>query len=549
MKKCLITFIIVIALIFPIFQVKASDITLNDLPDLPTSNKTEYYTIANTHRGITLIYYSKNEIKDYGLGVGYSSISITPDTHYWSSSYSEETRTTINIGGWYSSGTTHKVYLYVLNGNTWTYKGYDDYGANVSNSNINYNLNELQNNSKLFEDIFENNIIFSNISYYYKINNSYVQIYKYTPQTEQKDYLSYTANKASDLNNNDIYNIRINANNYNSNYKYMIKTSQEKNWTDITSNLNNEAYQYDFIIRYNTTLYMQVLDENNTILETKTHTITDLNDYGFIISHAPATDLNNRDIDVVTVDTKFIYKENYSYQYSFDNKIFYDMSLSSDNTVYYLNHALNIPIYFRVVDNSNTVIYTQNYTVDFEELNKKVNFKEKAGTSENGSKEIIITIDFNEFLKYADMYNFKIYVDNNEYDESNNLITIKMTNETFKRGINYKIYVDNLELFSYSYRVGVESGTGGGSDTDFDNTYDNVIENELKDELGNSDYTSISGMIKVVQNFINAISQFVTTFFELIMYFFNELNIWVRTCIIALFIELCVFKTIKAVRK
>ena len=147
------------------------------------------------------------------------------------------------------------------------------------------------------------------------------------------------------------------------------------------------------------------------------------------------------------------------------------------------------------------------------------------------------------------MYNFKIYVDNNEYDESNNLITIKMTNETFKRGINYKIYVDNLELFSYSYRVGVESGTGGGSDTDFDNTYDNVIENELKDELGNSDYTSISGMIKVVQNFINAISQFVTTFFELIMYFFNELNIWVRTCIIALFIELCVFKTIKAVRK
>ena len=141
MKKCLITFIIVIALIFPIFQVKASDITLNDLPDLPTSNKTEYYTIANTHRGITLIYYSKNEIKDYGLGVGYSSISITPDTHYWSSSYSEETRTTINIGGWYSSGTTHKVYLYVLNGNTWTYKGYDDYGENVSNSNINYNLN------------------------------------------------------------------------------------------------------------------------------------------------------------------------------------------------------------------------------------------------------------------------------------------------------------------------------------------------------------------------------------------------------------------------
>lgn len=507
MKRCLITFIIAVISIIPIYNVKASDnqVYINgEWVEFNEVNLSNYNWI--TGRGII----SSNWF-----------IFIIDKSYGDTLTNNDSIQLTNSNGVYYKYDSSTKTFTYkgVIKGDyDRIYLGYSDYLATTM---------EI---------------------YCSRISTGHYEAGYGVPILE-KDYLSYTANKASDLNNNDIYNIRINANNYNSNYKYMIKTSQEKTWTDITSNLNNEVYQYDFIIRYNTTLYMQVLDENNTILETKTHTITDLNDYGFIISHAPATDLNDRDIDVVTIDTKFIYKENYSYQYSFDNKIFYDMSLSSDNTVYYLNHALNIPIYFRVVDNSNTVIYTQNYTVDFEELNKKVNFKEKAGTSENGSKEIVITIDFNEFLKYADMYNFKIYVDNNEYDESNNLIIIKMTNETFKRGINYKIYVDNLELFSYSYRVGVESGTGGGSDTDFDNTYDNVIENELKDELGNSDYTSISGMIKVVQNFINAISQFVTTFFELIMYFFNELNIWVRTCIIALFIELCVFKTIKAVRK
>lgn len=365
---------------------------------------------------------------------------------------------------------------------------------------------------------------------------------------ENKEYLTYSANKANDLDGIDIYNFRFNANNYNPSYKYLIKTEQQTEWTDITDELNNEAYQYDYMLYYNTTLYMQVLDENSEILETKTFTVNDLQDYGFNISHGAASDLNDRYINVITIDTRYIYESNYKYQYSYDNQVFYDMNITQDNKIFYLNHALNIPIYLRVLSPGGSTIYSQKYDVNFEDIDKNVLFYESTNISDN-EKQIIIKVDFTEYLKFFDMYNFRIWINSVEYDEQTFIKEFISTEENYIKSIKIKIQVDNLTIEDFTYRVGTETGTSGGSDTDFDNMYDNVLENQLKNELKENDYTTVNGMVQAIKNFINAISEFVTVFFELIMYFFDKLNIWIRTCIIALFIELVIFKTIKAVRK
>lgn len=810
MKKCLIIFTIAILSIIPISKASAS-VTYNgvEYPDLPTTNNTDYYTIANTHRGITLIYYPTSELNDYGYGMGYSHILVTADSHYWGYDYSDEARDYINIGGWYSSGVSHKNYTYVLSedGTSWNYKGYDEYGSYISSSGINYSSSELSSNPNLVTQIFEDNIIYSNISYYWSNkSNAYIYSYKekpiyftyefidngnnsyynllfgtnvfdssykyqikysdnwidissylangyynfaltknsilyvqvldndnnilfdksvilcgipsnkpiieanydnnsyydsnsleiplnnnnvsissdkyytgnssvylkgssssrleydlnlstfdltfyfyksnsgsysrllylgglgrevevkgsstnmyitteltttwkqnawnkfritrdsdnlisyycndeliftetsYKPITyirfghgssstenlfngyidslvlynriyeETKEYLTYSANKANDLDGIDIYNFRFNANNYNSNYKYLIKTEQQTEWTDITEELNNEAYQYDYMLYYNTTLYMQVLDENNEVLETKTHTISDLTDYGFKITHAPANDLNDRYINVITIDTRYIYEMDYKYQYSFDNQVFYDMEITEDNKIYHLNHALDIPVYFRVLNASNRIIHEQVYNGDFSNVEKNVIFYESTNIS-NNEKQIIIQVDFTEYLKFFDMYNFRIWINSIEYDEQTFIKEFISTEENYIKSIKIKIQVDNLTIEDFTYRVGTETGTSGGSDTDFDGMYDNILENQLKNELKENDYTTVNGMVQAVKNFINAISEFVTTFFELIMYFFNKLNIWIRTCIISLFVELVIFKIIKVVRK
>lgn len=549
MKKCLIIFTIAILSIIPISKASAS-VTYNgvEYPDLPTSNKTDYYTIANTHRGTTLIYYPSDLIKDYGSGLGYSTLSYDGNSSSWGASSSSEYRSYISIGGYETAFSSNNVYIYILNDNSWKYLNYGSYGAKVSSENVNYTISELKNNPELFKDVIGDNIIYSNISYYVNINSTNYYIYTYTPKEINKEYLAYSANKANDLDGIDIYNFRFNANNYNSRYKYLIKTEQQTEWTDITEELNNEANQYDYMLYYNTTLYMQVLDENNEVLETKTHQITDLTEYSFKITHAAANDLNDRYINVITIDTRYIYEMDHKYQYSFDNQVFYDMEITEDNKIYYLNHALDIPVYFRVLNAGNRAIHEQVYNGDFSNVEKNVIFYESTNIS-NNEKQIIIQVDFTEYLKFFDMYNFRIWVDSVEYDEQTFIKEFISTEENYIKSIKIKIQVDNLTIEDFTYRVGTETGTSGGSDTDFDNMYDTILDNQLKNELKENDYTTVNGMVQAIKNFINAISEFVTVFFELIMYFFNKLNIWIRTCIISLFIELVIFKTIKAVRK
>lgn len=537
MKKCLIIFTIAILSITPIYGVKALNVTLKDntvvtIPDFPDDGNDGHIVYINTN-GYYHLYTFDKSIKTPGIIPLQSNKTFYPQfdgtgVHNWYSASETDTKWSVKklnyscTGGClfpYSEQTYKKIIFSDKDVYAKRWGGTGESGG-TDFTDANFDVSTF---------------------------NCYDVIY-YADTIEKIEYLTYSANKANDLDGIDIYNFRFNANNYNSSYKYLIKTEHQTEWTDITEDLNNEANQYDYMLYYNTNLYMQVLDENNEVLETKTHQITDLTEYSFKITHAPANDLNDRYINVITIDTRYIYEMDHKYQYSFDNQVFYDMEITEDNKIYYLNHALDIPVYFRVLNAGNRAIHEQVYNGDFSNLEKNVIFYESTNIS-NNEKQIIIQVDFTEYLKFFDMYNFRIWINNVEYDDQTFIKEFISTEENYIKSIKIKIQVDNLTIEDFTYRVGTETGTGGGSDTDFDNMYDTILDNQLKNELKENDYTTVNGMVQAIKNFINAISEFVTVFFELIMYFFNKLNIWIRTCIIALFIELVIFKTIKAVRK
>lgn len=531
MKKCLIIFTIAILSIIPIS--KASALVGNDgveYPDIPDNNK--YYLMVN-RLGVIRLY--TFDIEPYLISSNWNSNNTTTIYFYAYDIINNQSYTEVE---------PYNVNYYTLNGSSWTFnETINDYKDWASSSYILYSTMDVY---------YHNSIGATSIygdGYYFIPGEKSSGDLTYISNTSKKtEYLTYSENKANDLDGIDIYNFRFNANNYNPSYKYLIKTEQQTEWTDITEDLNNEANQYDYMLYYNTNLYMQVLDENNEVLETKTHQITDLTEYSFKITHAPANDLNDRYINVITIDTRYIYEMDYKYQYSFDNQVFYDMEITEDNKIYYLNHALDIPVYFRVLNAGSIVIHEQVYNGDFSNVEKNVIFYESTNIS-NNEKQIIIQVDFTEYLKFFDIYNFRIWINNVEYDEQTFIKEFISTEENYIKSIKIKIAVDNLTIENFTYRVGTETGTSGGSDTDFDNMYETILDNQLKNELKENDYTTVNGMVQAIKNFINAISEFVTVFFELIMYFFNKLNIWIRTCIISLFIELVIFKTIKAVRK
>ena len=60
-KNFLIGFIIAIISIIPIYNIKASDLTLKDLPDLPIKpvDTYKYYSIINDNDVIKLYYHTK----------------------------------------------------------------------------------------------------------------------------------------------------------------------------------------------------------------------------------------------------------------------------------------------------------------------------------------------------------------------------------------------------------------------------------------------------------------------------------------------------------
>lgn len=478
-----------------------------------------FQTYARNPNGLTTRFYSTS----FQLKVSDFSASSVIDSIEQHISNSSNVRTNKNQ--------THDIWRGIASNNSMLYYSSADiiYGTNGYTTTNNYEkLSYTYNNTSITN------------------GSKYVDYYNYWNGYD----INLTKGLSCDLEGNDVYNIRVDfERGFNVNNKFQIKTDYT-DWIDIT-NYILEAYEYgyyhyDYTLKYNSKVYARILDANNNVLATNEIEITDLSEY-VKISHSIGCDLNNRDINIIDFDLINAYNENYIYQYSYDNKKFYNMAVDANNLKYSLNHAINIPIYFRILDPNSNVVYEQYYNPNFEDLDKDVLIFETTDII-NNEKQIKIHVDFTEYLDYFDMYNYTIYVDNVKYDESTFFLDFISTKDNFIKSINIQIYVDDLLIENIGYRCG--SFGGGGSDIDnFDDMYENVLENELNNELLENNYDSANNMVKSAQKFIESIANIVTTFFDLIMTFFNRLNIWIRVCIINLFVVLVICKTIKAVRK
>lgn len=537
MKKNLMIFGIIMTLsIIPISRVKA--LTGNngvEYPNIPEDGHTQFIIgKENNDNEIKLLTFSE-EVKYFAVTDWNSNSGGRVGPFFYASGV---------FGDW-DGNTSYKFSTkeYILKNGEWSLNSsYTSYTCNT----IAY-MTPLYSTMNIYFDGTTSTSTFPS-GYYYISGEHNTGDLVYSANVVE--YMTFNSNLANDLNGVEFYNIRFNAINYNSEYQYLIKTGQEIEWTDITELLDNEAFQYDYSLYYNTTLYMQVLDNDNNILETKTYTISDLEEFGFKFTITDANDLQNRFINSIKIDLTNCYIDNYIYRYTYgigNNKVYYNLEPNSDNKIFYLNHAIYSSIYFEIVtpDGDNVIYEDEIDKLEFLDLKKSIVINKKTSYLSN-QKVIEIEIDFSQFENFSDIYNFEYFQYKLENDIVTDMIlvknfTINESNFDYYKNVYFEVEVDNellatVNLIDYIYG-------------DFDTIYNETLEEEMMSDLEEQDYSTIPGMVEAIKNFIKATGEFITTFFELIMYFFNKLNIWIRTCIISLFIELIIFKIIKAVRK
>ena len=395
-------------------------------------------------------------------------------------------------------------------------------------SNINNEIN-IQFNDYLFTNNSTLNELIDNFSI---LNSSKIKL--------SKTY-------ANDLEGNDIYNIRADfADIYDESYTYQFKTDFFNDWVDITENIQTAAqegfYIYDYSCYYNTNIRFRVLDSNGEVLDENSINVSELNNFGMQISHNFATDLEGRDIYAITIDLRNCWENSYKYQYSYDNKNFYNMDVSEENKIYYLNHGINIPIYFQILDSNNNILWNTKYNGPFDNINKNIELKEFTGTDQSGNKFIGFEADLSDYTQFSDIYNFKVIINGIQQDLKDVIAWNIRENQFDNYNIDFELYLDELliEKFNYNPKLGFDS---------FDDKYNDIVNNEMEEEINNGDYTSIDGIFEAVKSFIKAISDFINSFFKLIMVFFNRLNLWIKSAVIGIFIVMVVCRIIKAVRK
>lgn len=347
------------------------------------------------------------------------------------------------------------------------------------------------------------------------------------------NFSDYNLNYLKDMISNDSYTLS----NLNAGYYYNTRTNRNINqldvliYSNIEFSVNIKNYNEDnFLLNGNKISNGDVLEQYSN--------------WSFVkLSSGFAQDLKNRDIYVITFLLSS-YNANYKYQYSYDNQKFYDMTgLDSNNLAYWLNVGLNIPVYFRVLDDNDDVVWSTKYNdnLGFTELDNSATIYEEAITDENG-KKVKIYFDLSDYLVYMDMYNYTIYLN----DVEQNLVPrleVDLNENTFDDTIyRFELKVDNATVEAFEYKPKT-------SDKTFEDYYEDVLEDNLEDDLGNSDYSDVGGMVDSLNSFINAIKTYISTFFDLIMGFFNKLNLWIRSFLIGIFIVMIICKIVKAVRK
>lgn len=374
--------------------------------------------------------------------------------------------------------------------------------------------------------------------------------------SEMLSKIKMTKSAIEDLDKNSAMLVEIDfSNSYDSSYKYQIK-NDNSSWEDVTDIINVNTYRtVEKMQYYNTTVYARVLDSNDNVLYENSIVIDELNDFSISIENGLLNDENNNLFYNVEVNFLNAYDEDLTYRYSFDNEKWFNITELSPKKVFSLNTGLDIDIFFQILNSDNEIVLNQTYR-DFYELNNDIIIKEDYRIDENDNYIYIVEVDFTNVRKYEYLHsgsNFKYYISPNE-DFSNILTDLtNLLDENNKYKFEFTEQEYKNSNFNYSFVAKIDSAEITAKKLDitrisFDDKITNIQDEKLNNEL-NQDYSDTSNIIESVKNFIKAISTFVSEFFRLIMYFFNKLNIWIRTCIISLFIVMIICKIIKVVRK
>lgn len=530
-KSFLIGFIMIMVSIIPISTVKAlnigefkdgtiinekwiydniyvaNDISIEKFPNI-------YLSYDSRDKGILLYLYKENDPR----------ISTVHD----------------NGDGTFSSDAVRAYYYpfyqlsYSSDGTLFTKNYYDNMSNyNFGGKHINTSTIQYYSNFDIVDSTTNEILMKSSIG---KISNTQIEI---------------TYDDACDENGVDIAVVRVDFGSYTEGTVYQIKIGNDI-WIDVSDEIALAAesghYFYQFNQYYNAKIEAQIL-ENNVEIDSNYITISGLHDFSPDISTSTSCDELGRDIYVVKYDLRYCWSDNFRFQYSYDKQTYYDMDVSSDNKLFTLEHGIGIPIYFRISDINGNEIY-DDVTVFSETVKQKI-IKTERVNRVNGDKVIEVTFDFSNYKQFSDKYNIKYYVKTMYRDGSENVLELDGNTENYIlqldatsfenfSNITVDVYIDNYKIETSSY------------DNDrlfaFDDEYTNIQENELNNGFVDISYETIEGMVELIKKFLYAIEDFILAFFRLVDVFLNELNVYIRTCILSLFIELIICRIVKAVR-
>lgn len=447
---------------------------------------------------------------------------------------------------------------------------------NVSNDNFTKTKNFGIGASSIYDYYFNTSkaiVYATNIDNFYLRDTSVYSLTidntTYRPGAQLPTYYEYKYSKKidissgyiCDLEGRDAEYVTIDFNDYaneNYTYQYGIKRQSNIEYIDWHNIENMSNYIHNFNEYYDgTIIYARVLDNEGNEISKNQYRINnaELPKFDLIINSGLACPIPNYEGDpqaeIINVDFRNVYFENYKYYYTYDTRTKYQINVTSEQLTHQIVEYLYNFIYFYIYDeNDNLIYYTYNdvtsedrlgYLPDDYEIRHNIEFSDGVACDLENNKIINVKFDFSNITKYVNHYNFDVVI-NGEHFGAIQYHEIVLNEQNYIQDFEVKIYIDTNLYLSGTYRVGGLLGKDN-----FEDTYNDMLNNGNWNE--NLDVKNIEDMGDLVIQFLGAISTFISTFFDLLDFFFQRLNFWIRACIITLFVELVICKIIKGVKK
>ena len=467
---------------------------------------------------------------------------------------------------------------------------YDSSIASFKNNLENHNLTHLSSKSYvgMFEDIRGNQrvLLYSNVDWYLCNINGYNQssndnyIYNNSIIYNNDIFPSYyyhfmssidiSSNSACDSNEKDMELVTIDFSNFddpNYTYQYGLRLSGGNTsngttiwldqdtiiWHDIddltsigTYNLNvyyDKAVVYARVLQNGQEKAKAAYVVNNDLLPRflifSTATIAQINEYD-----------NNYYTELVTFNIDNVYNPNYLYEYSWDGRTWHSLPFAEGETRCSISNYLQLLMYIRIVDENGNELYigyadrTQDDIRNYDSNRFSVKYNEGIACDSNRNNIINVRINLTNITTFTHQYGFRVIINGDTYYNLPLYETI-LNNDNLITSYNVKIYIDTFKIFEETYNVG---NLPSYENITFDNLY-NKIQQDVIDDFNGNNTSNISGATDLVMRFLNTISEFVAGFFDLMLYFYNRLNSWLRAYILAIFNIFIICKVIKVARK